>query len=88
MVEGYGSQTYYEMIKKKADDTVEQKKGELDGRLKANGGCTGCQWKDNHEEQLTNCKLYEKASHDNRCMYLHFGEYCDYQERNVKDDNF
>ena len=84
MVEGYGSQTYYELMRKQkgqSPDAVNQIIKTEDGRVKTNGGLTRCQWANDPQEQKNKCKFHEDASQAKRCMYLHFDEYCDYFER-------
>ena len=49
-----------------------------DGRL-LSGGMTGCKYC-KHGNLQKQCTYFIKASHDRRCMYLKFDEYCDYHE--------
>jgi hypothetical protein len=40
-----------------------------------------CKFWDRHTDQINLCKMYELSCEGDRCMYLHFDEYCDYINR-------
>ena len=47
----------------------------VDGRDKS-GKMTTCTFKNDADQQRNKCKLYTKATHERRCMFLVYGEYC------------